>query len=61
MFCTKCGTNLNEDAKFYKECGAKTEDENAAPLEAAPAVEEPKKEIELCDKCGAKLAEGSDF
>jgi len=52
MFCTECGTNLNEDAKFCTGCGAKTKAAEAA---------EPKIEIELCENCGAKLNEGAEF
>ena len=52
MFCTECGTKLNEDAKFCTECGAKTKAAQAA---------EPKMEIELCEICGAKLNEGAEF
>lgn len=52
MFCTECGTNLNEDAKFCTGCGAKTKAAQAA---------EPKLEIELCENCGAKLNEGAEF
>lgn len=52
MFCTECGTNLNEDAKFCTGCGAKTKAAQAA---------EPKLEIELCENCGAKLNDGAEF
>ena len=52
MFCTECGTNLNEDAKFCTGCGAKTKAAQGA---------EPKLEIELCENCGAKLNEGAEF
>jgi len=35
MFCTKCGTQLPEDAAFCKRCGAPTD---IAPTDAAPPV-----------------------
>ncbi len=38
MFCSKCGTQLNDDAKFCKECGAKTA---AGKAEAAAATATP--------------------
>lgn len=31
MFCTKCGTQLNDDARFCTKCGAPTEAPAAAP------------------------------
>lgn len=41
MFCSKCGTQLKDDAKFCKECGAKTAPKaqaEAAPKPSAPAA-----------------------
>ena len=51
MFCEKCGTQLNEGAKFCGSCGA-VQDTGA---EAASAV------TAFCAKCGAQLEEGMRF
>ncbi len=43
--CRECGANINANAKFCPECGAR-----------ADGVE-----MVVCPKCGAKVAEGSKF
>jgi hypothetical protein len=42
MFCSKCGTQLNDDAKFCKECGAKTAAGKAEAAGAPRAAAAPK-------------------
>ena len=37
MFCTKCGTQVADDAKFCPNCGQSTIDD-AAPATATPAA-----------------------
>lgn len=62
MFCTKCGKELDDDALFCDNCGAKVEDIEEA---VEPKIKQPKAYKEqnrnVCPVCGANLEDDCDF
>ena len=49
MYCSNCGSKLDDDSKFCKECGTKVEKDNNVD------VKKKKKEILKCSSCGEIL------
>ena len=59
MFCGKCGTKNEKNAKFCEKCGSKLE-----PVEEKPKQEEKKEKKEtsiFCEKCGTKNKTNAKF
>ena len=52
MYCNNCGSKLDDNSKFCKECGTKVEKENN---DNKTEVKEKKKEIVKCPSCGEIL------
>ena len=73
MFCKKCGSQLPENAKFCKNCGAvmqaapqqaevkQAEVKQAVPAQEAPKQEAPQPPVKMCAKCGSQLPENAKF
>ncbi len=65
MFCTKCGAQIEDGAKFCTSCGQPTEEapaaETAPVAETAPAVEAPSAPAEKKDAAGDSLAQAKAF
>ncbi len=52
MYCTQCGTQLNDTAKFCAECGQPTTlHANTAPRQAYPRLSRPREDRKIAGVC----------
>ena len=51
MFCTKCGTKLDDTAKFCAECGSPTRNNAYAPQPPYPKLSRPREDRKIAGVC----------
>jgi phage shock protein C len=51
MFCTKCGTKLEETSKFCSECGSATRNNAYSPQPPYPRLSRPREDRKIAGVC----------
>lgn len=51
MYCTKCGTQLNDAAKFCSDCGTPTANNAYSAARAYPKLSRPREERKIAGVC----------
>jgi len=53
MYCTKCGTELNDNASFCSNCGNEIEQNEINESKKTSGVSENENPLEICEKCNS--------